>query len=81
VDIKFPGRGGILYPLPKYTYKECNIYAFGLRHRVTSPRIEIATEPYPNRWTHHLLISRLEEIDEELMSWIQEAALFAASKS
>lgn len=65
--------------------KDCPIpyivVTFGLRHRVTSPRIDIATEPYPNRWTHHLLISRLEEIDEELMSWIQEAALFAASKS
>ena len=45
-----------------------------------SSRIDIATEPYPNRWTHHVLISSIEEIDDELMSWIEEAAGFASIK-
>lgn len=56
------------------------VVTFGLEHQVESQRIDIATEPYPNRWTHHLLISRPEEIDEELMRWIKEAAEFAAVK-
>lgn len=56
------------------------VVAFGLEHRVESPRIDIATEPYPNRWTHHVLISELSEIDDELMGWIKEAALFADRK-
>lgn len=43
------------------------VVTFGLEHRVDSPRIDIATEPYPNRWTHHVLISDLSEIDDELM--------------
>ena len=53
---------------------------FGLRYKKESPRIDAASEPYPNRWTHHMLISSEEEIDDELMGWIKEAAAFSASK-
>lgn len=56
------------------------VVTFGLSHRVMSPRIDVATEPYPNRWTHHLLISQPEEIDKELMAWLKEAAEFARQK-
>lgn len=56
------------------------VITFGLGHKVESPRIDIATEPYPNRWTHHVLVSRPDEIDGELMGWIKEAAEFAAVK-
>ena len=56
------------------------VVTFGLEHKAESPRIDIATEPYPNRWTHHLLISKPDEIDEELLGWIKEAAEFAAVK-
>ena len=54
--------------------------SFGLRYKKESPRIDVATEPYPNRWTHHMLISSVEEIDDELMGWIKEAADFSANK-
>lgn len=53
---------------------------FGLGRRVDSPRIDIATEPYPGRWTHHVLVSSAEEIDGELMGWIREAYDFSAGK-
>lgn len=53
---------------------------FGLGRRVDSPRIDIATEPYPSRWTHHVLVSSTEEIDSELMGWIREAYDFSAGK-
>lgn len=56
------------------------VVTFGLEHRAESPRIDIATEPYPNRWTHHLLLSGPEEIDAELMGWLREAYLFSAEK-
>lgn len=56
------------------------VITFGLGHRVESPQIDAATEPYPNRWTHHVLISEPEEIDEELMGWVKEAAAFSAAK-
>ena len=53
---------------------------FGLSYRKESLRIDVATEPYPNRWTHHVMIGTVEEVDEELLSWIVEAAEFAKSK-
>ena len=53
---------------------------FGLGYRKESSRIDVATEPYPGRWTHHVMVGNAEEIDEELIGWIREAADFAASK-
>ena len=53
---------------------------FGLGYRKESPRIDVATEPYPGRWTHHVMVGSAEEIDEELMEWIREAAAFSAGK-
>ena len=51
---------------------------FGLRYRVDSRRIDAAVEPYPNRWTHHVMIGSAEEADAELMGWIREAAAFSS---
>ncbi len=56
------------------------VVSFGLDYRVDSPRIDVATEPYPNRWTHHVLISEPEEINEELMAWVKKASIFSANK-
>ena len=60
--------------------KQCILVTFGLVRRLPSPRIAVAVEPYPNRWTHHVVVSREEEIDGELMDWIQEAYDFANQK-
>lgn len=56
------------------------VVTFGLNYKKESPRIDAAAEPYPNRWTHHVLISTAEEIDDELISWIKAASDFSASK-
>lgn len=56
------------------------VISFGLSHRIELPRIEGAVEPYPNRWTHHVLIAMAEEIDGELLKWIKEASDFSAGK-
>lgn len=53
---------------------------FGLGEKRESPRVDAATEPYPNRWTHHVLVSSPDEIDDELLGWIKEASEFAAMK-
>lgn len=54
--------------------------SFGLNERKASPRIDVATEPYPGRWTHHVMVGSCAEIDDELMRWIREAAVFSAGK-
>ena len=51
-----------------------------LRSRLDSPRAFQSVEPHPGRWTHHVMVGNAEEIDEELIGWIREAADFAASK-
>lgn len=53
---------------------------FGLAFRADDPRIDVATEPYPNRWTHHVTVSRAEDMDGQLLGWIREAAAFSESK-
>ena len=54
---------------------------FGLGYRKESPRIDVAAQPYPGRWTHHVMVGTPDEIDEELLGWIQEAADFSAAKT
>ena len=56
------------------------VVTVGLARRLDSPRIAVATEPYPGRWTHHVVISDPAEVDDELMGWVREAAAFAAAK-
>ena len=56
------------------------VITFGLNRRVESERIDAITEPYPNRWTHHMLVAKVEELDDELMMWLKEAAAFSAIK-
>ena len=52
----------------------------GLPYRLESPRAAGCTEPYPGRWTTHIVIGAPEEIDGELLSWVREAYEFAAGK-
>ena len=60
--------------------RECLLVTFGLERQLLSPRIAVAVEPYPNRWTHHVVVSRPEEIDEELLEWLTQAYQFAQVK-
>lgn len=52
----------------------------GLARKLESPRVAVATEPYPGRWTHHIVVSAPDQIDDQLMDWLKEAAAFSAQK-
>lgn len=56
------------------------VVSFGLDRRLDSPRVAVATEPYPGRWTHHVPITEPEELDGELLGWLAEAWNFARTK-
>ena len=56
------------------------VVTFGLPAPVASPRIAVATEPYPNRWTHHVVLAQPSDVDAELIGWMTQAAAFARSK-
>lgn len=60
--------------------RHCLLVTFGLAHRVDHQRIAVAVEPYPNRWTHHVVVSSMEEMDQQLLTWIKEAYDFAEHK-
>ena len=60
--------------------EHCIVVTFGFSHRLESPRIAVAVEPYPNRWTHHVLVSGEEQIDGELLVWLKEAWAFSENK-
>ena len=60
--------------------EHCIVLTIGLSHRLESPRIAVAVEPYPNRWTHHVLVSGEEQIDGELLVWLKEAWAFSENK-
>ncbi len=46
---------------------------FGLGYKKISPRIDAAAEVRPTRWTHHVLVTSPQEIDDELTGWIMES--------
>ena len=52
----------------------------GLPCPLESERAAALSEPYPGRWTVHIVIGKKEEIDEELTVWIRQAWIFAESK-
>lgn len=56
------------------------LLSFGLSYQKRDPRIEQATEAAPNRWTHHVVVTAAEQIDDELLSWLLEAYAFSLAK-
>lgn len=60
--------------------EHCILVTIGLSYRLSSPRVAVAVEPYPNRWTHHILVFQEEQIDGELLGWLREAYDFSQSK-
>ena len=58
----------------------CLMVTFGWGTKCPSRRIAVATEPYPGRWTHHVLLERSADVDEELLSWLQAAYDFSMHK-
>lgn len=53
---------------------------FGLLRKAEDSIVDIATEPYPGRWTHHVTISEPHEVNSQLMAYIREAAEAAREK-
>ena len=58
----------------------CLVFTLGLNRKLAHPRVAYAVEPYPGRWTHHILIQNGKELDDELLEWTREAYVFAMMK-
>lgn len=72
--LSLPLRKGPNFP------KGCLICTFGLGREARHPRIFQAVEPYPDRWTHHVVLRDPSDVDEPLRDWLAEAYFFAKNK-
>ena len=49
------------------------VLTLGLPYSLESGRVAVKTEPYPGRWTTHIVISKMSDLDEELFAWVEQA--------
>ena len=56
------------------------VITLGLPYPLDSRRAAVKTEPYPGRWTIHIIISSQEELNDELYGWVRQAYEFAENK-
>ena len=56
------------------------VLTLGMPCPLESDRVAVRTEPYPGRWTTHIVISAPTDLDEELFGWIRLAYEFAENK-
>lgn len=56
------------------------VLTFGLGRRLENPRILQAVEPYPGRWTHHVVLTGPGDVDGEITEFLAEAYWFAQAK-
>jgi hypothetical protein len=54
------------------------VLTLSFRHRDPSPRWKEIVEPAPGRFTHHLELHSVDEIDDEVGAWLREAWASAA---
>lgn len=57
------------------------VLTLSLGRQIEHARILESLEPYPDRWTHHLLIQSADDLDETLDGWIRDAADFARQRA
>lgn len=56
------------------------VLSFGLGYRLEHPRIAACANPYPGRWTHHVVLAGPEDVDNEVRIWLKWAWEFAKNK-
>ena len=56
------------------------VITLGLPYPLESDRVAVKAEPYPGRWTTHIVVGAIEELDDELFVWIRQAYNFSESK-
>ncbi len=56
------------------------VLTLGLNYPLESDRVAVKAEPYPGRWTTHLVIGAESDLNTELFHWVQQAYDFAKNK-
>ncbi len=84
-QISFSNRYGFAWAWPPTRRMKdwppvCCGLTFGLDHQIVHPRVVVAVEPYPRRWTHHVLIATAEDLDDQVMEWVTQSYEFSLHK-
>lgn len=56
------------------------VVTLGLPYPLNSDRVAVKTEPYPGRWTTHIVVGSPDELDGEFWLWVSQAHAFAMNK-
>lgn len=56
------------------------VVTLGLPYALEAPRVAVKTEPYPGRWTTHIVVGARAELDDEFWTWVHQAYAFAENK-
>lgn len=56
------------------------VITLGLPYPLESDRVAVKSEPYPGRWTTHIVVGSAGELDEELFAWVRQAYSFSELK-
>jgi len=49
------------------------VLSIGLRRKVVDRRIKESVNPYPGRFTHHIVITKAADVDASVKGWLKEA--------
>jgi hypothetical protein len=56
------------------------VLTFGVGRHIESEQIVQAVEPYPGRWTHHVIIQNEADLNNDVNQWLREAYAFSQSR-
>lgn len=56
-------------------------FTLGLPTPLVSCRAAVQSEPYPGRWTAHIVLHDPKDLDAELLAWTRQAYLFSEQKT
>ena len=56
------------------------VLSFGCGRRIVHDQIVEAIEPYPGRWTHHVIIAEDADLTSAVDAWIREAYRFSETR-
>ena len=80
-QISFCGRHLFaMVSLPRRKRDSGIIVTLGLSRRLESPRVSASAEPYPGRWTHHVVLTCPGDVEGEVSAFLAEAYWFARTK-
>lgn len=66
--------------LPRKKSQPGLLLTLGLPMHVDSPRISQQVEATPGRWTHHITMFSPNDLDDDLLRWLDAAMVFAQNK-